>query len=131
MHAFPKNLSGEEQPSGLTCPECLGVLGVREEGPRRTLHFRCRTGHAYAAEEVLVGKEDRVENLLWMSLTALDELMAFLRDLIARGKGGPYVPDHEDRLRRAEEQKKTLVALIAENTPVCVAPGSEPDAGTS
>jgi two-component system chemotaxis response regulator CheB len=130
MRALPIDPADHEVPTGLTCPECFGSLAVAREGDHGTLRFRCRTGHAYAAEEVLVGKERRVDEYLGAALTALDELRAFLEDLATRGDIRPHV-DYEDRIRRAKEQAATIRALIEGNTPIALAPGSAPDAGTS
>ncbi len=49
-------------PSSLTCPECRSALvEIREP---RLLRFRCRSGHAYAAESLMSGQAEERETML-------------------------------------------------------------------
>src|SRR5437870_2392005 len=104
MRALPPTAppAPDEEPTGLSCPDCFGMLAARTEGSHTLLRFRCRTGHAYSAEEVIVGKERRLEEYLWAAMTAFDELSTFLRELAARTSGEPGAPRaYEERARRA------------------------------
>ena len=83
MNALPRDLSPSrgEQFTGLICPDCRGSIVVRVEGPAHRLVFRCRVGHAYNADDMLIGKEDHLEASLWTAVHACEELVAFLKDL--------------------------------------------------
>ncbi len=67
--------------SPLTCTECGGTLFVASESP---LRFRCRVGHAFSPESLLVGKQDAVEAALWAAIVALEERADLTRRLLRR-----------------------------------------------
>ena len=72
-------------PSTMACPECHGVLWeVKEE---ELVQFRCRVGHAYSAEALLVHQSEQLEAALWTALRALEEHAALARRLAARALG--------------------------------------------
>jgi two-component system chemotaxis response regulator CheB len=72
-------------PSTMACPECHGVLWeVKEE---ELVQFRCRVGHAYSAEALLVHQSEQLEAALWTALRALEEHTALARRLAARALG--------------------------------------------
>jgi two-component system chemotaxis response regulator CheB len=72
-------------PSTMSCPECHGVLWeVKEE---ELVHFRCRVGHAYSDEALLVHQSENLEAALWTALRALEEHSALARRLAARASG--------------------------------------------
>jgi two-component system chemotaxis response regulator CheB len=56
--------------TGLTCPDCGGVLW--NEGPDQR-DFRCRTGHRFAAESLYARHTSAVEGALWAGVRALVE----------------------------------------------------------
>jgi two-component system chemotaxis response regulator CheB len=60
---------GETSP--FACPECHGVLWKMVEGG--ILRFRCRTGHAYSAQSLLVDLSESVEAMLWSAIRGLEE----------------------------------------------------------
>ena len=127
MQALPP-ISTEEQITGLSCPECFGVLNVRAVGTHRALRFRCRTGHAYSLDEVIVGKEHVIEEHLWAAITALDELATLLRETIASGEGvdaGAF----GERLAAAVRQRDELRRAVGGNAPTRLRDGP-PHAGT-
>jgi two-component system chemotaxis response regulator CheB len=71
-------------PSTMACPECHGVLWeVKEE---ELVQFRCRVGHAYSAEALLVHQSEQLEAALWTALRALEEHSALARRLAARAE---------------------------------------------
>lgn len=81
----PSGFEGETQradpPSTLTCPECGGTLWVAEESP---LRFRCRVGHTFSPESLLIGKQDALEAALWAAIVALEERVDLSRRLLRR-----------------------------------------------
>jgi two-component system chemotaxis response regulator CheB len=68
-------------PSELTCPACGGVLTTTGDDP---LRFRCRVGHAYNVDSLLVSQDDALEQSLWTALRALEERGALLDRLSSR-----------------------------------------------
>ena len=117
MEAIPSPLSSREEITGVSCPQCFGVLGVRTEGSKETLHFRCRIGHTFSASEVVVGKERLIEEHLWSAVTWLDELTTLLRQLVALGKAAD-AEAFEARARAAQEEGQRLRQVIQDFAPI-------------
>jgi two-component system chemotaxis response regulator CheB len=69
-------------PSTMSCPECHGILWEVKED--ELLRFRCRVGHAYSDEALLVHQSEQLEAALWTALRALEEHSALARRLAAR-----------------------------------------------
>jgi two-component system chemotaxis response regulator CheB len=66
----------------MTCPECHGTLWeVKDE---ELVRFRCRVGHAYSDEALLVHQSEQLEAALWTALRALEEHSALARRLAGR-----------------------------------------------
>ena len=72
--------SGE--PSPYSCPACGGVL--READDDSLLRFRCRVGHAFAAESLLDGSSETVDRALWIALRALEERIELVQRVARR-----------------------------------------------
>jgi two-component system chemotaxis response regulator CheB len=72
-------------PSTMACPECHGVLWEAKEDD--LVQFRCRVGHAYSAEALLVHQSEQLEAALWTARRALEEHAALARRLAARALG--------------------------------------------
>jgi two-component system, chemotaxis family, protein-glutamate methylesterase/glutaminase len=103
----------EEQgvPSDLTCPECGGSL--RESRVEDVVHFRCRTGHAYSPETLLVKQDDVVEAALWAAVRSLLENAALARRMERRlSQSTRLSPSAEQRYeKRAEEAERHAEVL--------------------
>lgn len=69
-------------PSGYSCPDCSGGLFVIEESD--VLRFRCRVGHAWAAESLVSQQRSETERALWTALRSLEEKASLTRDLSRR-----------------------------------------------
>ena len=69
-------------PSTMSCPECHGVLWEVKDD--ELVRFRCRVGHAYSDEALLVHQSENLEAALWTALRALEEHSALSRRLAAR-----------------------------------------------
>jgi two-component system chemotaxis response regulator CheB len=126
MDAFAKDLTPEDgnQHTGMVCPDCHGSLTVGAEEPSSRLIFRCRVGHVYSAEDVLIGKEDALEAALWTALHALEELAAFLVDI---DDGIPSL-DADERTRRIsslQAHARALRDLIGKDVSIKLGPAAD------
>lgn len=66
-------------PSPFSCPECGGVLWEIHDG--EITRFRCRVGHAFSTESVMVEQDTALEDALWMALKTLEESVALSQRL--------------------------------------------------
>ena len=88
---YPRNLDMTHQEvagadpaelTPLTCPDCGGTLWRRDEfGAER---FRCRVGHTYSADGLLLGKQTALESALWAAIVALEERADMSRRVFRR-----------------------------------------------
>jgi hypothetical protein len=103
MLALPEDAreQGPARLTGVTCPECPGVLTVEAED-RDALVFECRIGHSFSSDELIADKEKQAERLLWAAVEALEELGALLWDLGVDG----------ERAKRAQEEAVAVRRLI-------------------
>lgn len=131
MNALPVNVFAATEPqfTGISCPECAGVLRVQREG-HGNLRFICRVGHTQSVDELLTGKEEKIESDLWAVVRGLEELGALLEDLEAfaaqHGRdqtGGP----HRDRVVQAEDHARRLRAIAQEKRPIAFGDCEGPD----
>jgi hypothetical protein len=101
-----------------SCPECQGALERLRDETTGMMTYLCRIGHRYAGRELLIGKELRIEQMLWASLTQLDELIAVLTELEEESDGAKLPSDRRERYEHALRQRAQLEIVIAENAPV-------------
>jgi hypothetical protein len=78
MKAMSKHQMTARHPGVVVCPDCQELL--RWKG--RSLGFRCRNGHTFPIEMLVVLKEQRLDTLGW-PLNALERLET---DLLGIGK---------------------------------------------
>ena len=85
-------------PSGFSCPDCNGVLWEIQDGGLQ--RFRCRVGHAWSPESLLIQQSEELEAALWIALRSLEERAALALKLAepARRRG------HSITASRFEEQ---------------------------
>jgi hypothetical protein len=127
MYAIPPRLEdGTAHVSGVSCPDCGGVLQVETEGRDATLVFECRIGHTYDVPELLAAKEDRLEEHLWAANTLLEELVQLLTDLAqhgdAHGEPAGAARAFRERASRARSSAVVLRTVIRDTRPVDLAP---------
>jgi two-component system chemotaxis response regulator CheB len=102
------------------CPDCRGVLAVREEGPKGHLSFTCRVGHAFSGESLIEVKEEQLEDTLWASVELFEEVILLHKELAARARANgvrALAGSYDRRSQTAEHHMKSLRALIAQDTP--------------
>jgi two-component system, chemotaxis family, protein-glutamate methylesterase/glutaminase len=102
-------LGGE--PSVYTCPECHGNLWEIRDG--KLSRYRCRVGHSFTEDSLIVEKGESLEAALWMALDALEEQASLTQRMAKRARelGFPRreamldqrVTDLEDRARVVRE----------------------------
>lgn len=123
MFALPPQLpkGADGQVCGIGCPECPGTLEVRVEGDHGYLHFFCRIGHSYSADDLLVGKEKAIEDRLWSAVLAFEEMAAILGDLDRHAAGHGWSDmrgAYQERQARLREQAQTLRQFAEINHPI-------------
>lgn len=52
--------------ASLTCPDCGGTLWHLDD--YGTQRYRCRVGHAFSADNLMVGKQAAIEAALWAAV---------------------------------------------------------------
>lgn len=127
MYALPPGVSRDEsRVTGLPCPECWGMLGVRAHGHHASLFFECRVGHTFDLPELLAAKEDGLEQKLWAAATALTELAALMGELEARARSAAEATAYRDRASQARMQADGVMRIVQASRPIdlsAVAPG--------
>jgi two-component system, chemotaxis family, protein-glutamate methylesterase/glutaminase len=98
-----------------TCFECGGTLWLRDEyGAQR---LRCRVGHTYSLDSLLVDKQTALEHALWAGVVALDERADLARRVIARlerGGRGHRANRYRSDIATAERHAKLLREVISD-----------------
>lgn len=123
MHALPPRIPGSDvSVTGVSCPDCSGVLGVRAEGRDGFLVFVCRIEHTYDVAELLAAKEEQIEERLWSTVVGLEELAKVLDELAARGgahgESSGARRAYEARAGSARRHVAALRAIVNDSRPV-------------
>jgi two-component system chemotaxis response regulator CheB len=103
-------------PTGLTCPECGGVLWADSDSEI----LRCSVGHRFSVETLQERQRASVEETLWASLRALREDASLTRHMEdrARALGSHHTAaNFAARRRSAERRAEILGSLLAEREP--------------
>jgi two-component system chemotaxis response regulator CheB len=66
------------------CPDCGGTLWELREG--NLVRFRCRVGHAWTSEALLVRQAETLDGALWTALRALEESASLSLELAERAR---------------------------------------------
>jgi two-component system, chemotaxis family, protein-glutamate methylesterase/glutaminase len=103
----------------LTCPECGGSLWRRNKHGAEL--FRCRVGHTYSADGLLLGKQAALEAGLWAAIVALEERAEVSRRIIRRlrdtGRDSQlarYRQDVAEAEKRAQLLRELMDDLVQE-----------------
>src|SRR5262249_5611869 len=124
----PLPTDGEGHFTGVTCPDCSGMLVIRMH--RSLVSFVCRIGHVYSPLELLAAKEELLERRLWIGFSSMDELAKLLEDFTRLGIDAGNNASLRERGAAAREQADRLRSIIEADRPVvprCVAEQSMRD----
>jgi two-component system, chemotaxis family, protein-glutamate methylesterase/glutaminase len=95
-------------PSPFTCPECSGSLWELSDG--YVVRYRCRVGHTYNEDAMIIEQGSAVEAALWSALEALEERAEFLRRLAQRhGDRSPRLRDRFNGAARDAVERADLI----------------------
>jgi two-component system chemotaxis response regulator CheB len=102
--------------TAMTCPECGGTLWLQDDyGAHR---FRCRVGHAFSFNGLLLGKHTVLERALYAAVVALEERADLSRRILKRLEQGnskaPLLQRYRDDAESAEQRAGFLRDLISE-----------------
>jgi two-component system chemotaxis response regulator CheB len=97
------------EPSAFACPECNGVLWERKEAD--LLHFRCRVGHAYTANNLAAEQNLAIESAMWAALRALEENASLNTKLAERARERRHTAV-ADRFNEQAETKKHQAGVL-------------------
>ncbi len=101
-------------PSRFACPDCGGVLWAAAVRGAPA-HFRCETGHAYAAASLAEAQTEAVEAAMWAALRALEDKveLARVRAGVAHEPGlQQQVQQFELQSYAAQEHAAAIRALL-------------------
>jgi len=104
----------------LGCPDCRGVLAVREEGRQGHLTFVCSIGHAYSGESLISSKEGQLEDTLWSAVELYQEVALLHHEISERMRadGGRRIADaYQRRAKRATALASDLREMIGRDAP--------------
>jgi two-component system chemotaxis response regulator CheB len=101
----------------MTCPECGGTLWLSDAyGAQR---FRCRVGHTFSHDGLILGKQAALEHALWAAIVALEERADLSLRIIKRLRGTAqesrldrYRQDAEMAQERAEFLRRMIRDLV-------------------
>lgn len=108
-------LAGAE-PSGLSCPDCDGVLFRLPGAPAP--RFRCRVGHAWSPASLSAQQDEDIDRVLWSALRALAEKAERHRRLgesAAVAGRRETATEYRRRADRAEADAGLLRRLLADD----------------
>jgi two-component system chemotaxis response regulator CheB len=102
-------------PSSFACPECGGTLWELSEPD--LLRFRCREGHAFTADALMVEQSEALETALWSALRALEERksLALRMSQRAERRGHALAAKRFAQQARETEQQAAVIRDVLVN----------------
>lgn len=105
-------------PTGLTCPECHGVLWAGPDASAEVFH--CRVGHVYSIDTLQEEQRIAVERALWAAVRSLREQAAVADHIASRSEtnGTEAISRrYRNRERAARDNADTLEKILMQDTP--------------
>lgn len=96
--------------SNFTCPDCGGILWEMKDS--QVSRFRCHTGHAYAAESLLLDKDKKLEETLWIAMRILEERKNMLTLLAEETNGGTVNELYRDKIEETQSHIERIKKVI-------------------
>jgi two-component system chemotaxis response regulator CheB len=113
----------DEGPSDLSCPDCGGVLRFKRSAGLP--YFRCRTGHGYSPEALIVAQGGTLEGALYTALRVLEEQASvsgrLARQMQARGMsriGRRFLERQREAAERADVVRSAIQTVATARPPV-------------
>lgn len=98
------------EPSVYSCPECGGTLWELNDGG--LTRFRCRIGHAFSCENVLVEQEDALERALETALKTLNESASLLRKMEEQAQHNGHTLLSKSLRERKQQKEKDAATIL-------------------
>lgn len=107
----------------LSCPDCAGVLSVKQEGPGAQRLYVCQIDHRHSITSLCRAMEERLENTLWTATVIMKQLDSVYQELLAERLRPADTTDKKikRRLREVRDHRAAIRALI-EGTHVIESP---------
>jgi two-component system chemotaxis response regulator CheB len=96
------------RPAAMTCPDCNGAMFEFDEGD--LVRYRCRVGHAWSSESLLMQQVETAETALWAAIRALEEKASLHRRII-KDMSRPSALTEAYHAERATEAERSAAAL--------------------
>jgi two-component system chemotaxis response regulator CheB len=97
------------RPAAMTCPDCNGAMFEIDEG--HVVRFRCRVGHAWSPETLLLEQVEAAEAALWAAIRTLEEKAALHRNLAKRAEQEQRPLGRDYHLERAQDADGSAAVL--------------------
>lgn len=111
----PPDEEHEGEVTPFTCPECGGTLWrIDDFGAER---YRCRVGHSFSRDGLLVGKQDALEAAIWAAIVALEEKADLCKRIAKRMEAAgrtTQVDRYRSTVETIEQQLDFLRHMIGE-----------------
>lgn len=99
------------RPAAMTCPDCNGAMFEIDDG--NVIRFRCRVGHAWSPQSLLLEQVEAAEAALWAAIRTLEEKAALHRNLADRPDRVNLARQyHEERAEEADASAAVLRDLL-------------------
>ncbi|HEV8194579.1 MAG TPA: chemotaxis protein CheB [Ktedonobacterales bacterium] len=102
--------------SAFTCPACKGPLWELRDG--ELLHCRCRVGHSFTGESMLVGQSEYVDEALWAAYNTLNESAIIAQRLAqdSRTQGHTSIADRFEERARLQRSRAHILHGVLEGS---------------
>ena len=103
------NVKALGEKSLYSCPDCGGGLWEINEG--NVIHYRCHTGHTYTQNELVLRKNEEMENTLWIALRILEERKSLLDKMAKEESSKGWIRSAGSKTERSAELQTHIERL--------------------